>query len=145
MALKSATIPAILVFTLVSTGPSLAQQTILPGYWESTSQANLLGRSDPKTERRCITADKVADYFSGPSTSHYTCTYSSQKIHGGVADMVGQCVDRHGTSFNIVLHGTYSAESFHMDARFALANLPMFNGTATTDAHRLSADCPAAP
>jgi hypothetical protein len=127
---------------LLAASPALAQRTILPGYWESTSQANLLGKGDPKTERRCITADKVSAYMGGPSTGHYTCTYSSKTIQGGVADFKGQCVDKHGTSFDVAMHGTYSPEAFHLDARFALPNLPMFSGTATTDAHRISGDCP---
>ena len=128
---------------LLAASPALAQQTILPGYWESTSQANMLGKGDPKTDRRCITPDQVNAYMSGPSTSHYTCTYSSKAIHGGVAEFKGQCVDKHGTSFDVGMRGTYSPEAFHMDARFALPNLPMFSGTATTDAHRISAECPA--
>jgi Protein of unknown function (DUF3617) len=130
---------------ILSAGPALAQQTILPGYWESTSSSRTsLSKSDPKTERRCITPDKVNAYLSGPSTSHYTCTYSSRTIQGGVADFKGQCVDKHGTSFDVAMHGTYSPEAFHLDARFVLPNLPMFGGSASTDAHRISADCPAA-
>jgi hypothetical protein len=127
---------------LLAASPAMAQQTILPGYWESTTQANLLGKGAPKTERSCITAEKVNAYLSGPSTSHYTCSYSSKTIQRGVADFKGQCVDKHGTSFDVAMHGTYSPEAFHMDGRFALPNLPMFSGTATTDAHRVSADCP---
>jgi len=127
---------------LLAAYPALAQQTILPGYWESTSQANLLGRGGPKTDRRCITADKVSAYISGPSTSHYTCSYSSKSIEGGVADFKGQCMDKHGSSFDVTIHGTYSPEAFHMDARFAMSSLPMLSGTATTDAHRISAECP---
>ncbi len=134
-------VSAAVVFLAASS--ALAPQTILPGYWESTSQANLLGKGAPKTERRCITADKVSAYLSGPSTSHYTCTYASKSIKGGVADFSGQCVDKHGTGVDVALHGTYSPEAFHMDARFALQNLPMLGGTASTDAHRISADCPA--
>ena len=126
---------------LLAASPALAQQTILPGYWESTSQANMLGKGDPKTERRCITADKLNAYMSGPSTSHYTCTYSSKTVHAGVADFKGQCVDKHGASFDVAMHGTYTPEAFHMDARLSLPNLPI-TGTATTDAHRISADCP---
>lgn len=128
---------------LLTVGSALAQPTILPGYWESTSQAYMLGKSDPKTERRCITADKVSAYLSGPSTSHYTCTYSSKTVQGGVADFRGQCVDKHGTAFDVAMHGTYSPEAFHLNARFALPNMPMLGGTASTDAHRISADCPA--
>ncbi len=135
-------VKALSAAVLLAAAPALAQQTILPGFWESTSQANMLGKGDLKTERRCITPDQVSAYMSGPSTSHYTCTYASRTVHGGVADFKGQCVDKHGTSFDVAMHGTYSPEAFHMDARFALPNLPMFSGTATTDAHRISADCP---
>jgi len=128
---------------VLAAAPAMAQQTILPGYWESTSQANLLGRGEPKTERRCITADKVSAFVSGLSTGHYTCTYSSKSVKGGVADFKGQCVDKHGTRFDVAMHGAYAPEAFHMDARLELPHLPMFSGTATTDAHRISADCPA--
>jgi hypothetical protein len=122
--------------------PAFAEAPIKPGYWESTNVASLIGPGTPKTERRCITADKVDEYLSGPSTSHYHCTYSRKSIAGGVADFKGQCVDKHGTAFNVALHGTYSGEAFHMDATLSLPNLPI-NGSATTDAHRISATCPA--
>jgi len=138
MSLKTAT----LAFVALFAGPALAQQTILPGYWESTSQATLLSRGDPKVERRCLTAEQVEEFLSHPSTSRYTCTYTTHSVHGGVAHMEGQCVDRHGTSFNVAWQGAYKPESFHLDARLSLPNLAMFNGSASIDAHRISADCP---
>ncbi len=131
-----------LPLVLVAGSALAAEKTILPGYWESVSEANLMGRSTPKTERRCITADKVAQFISTPSTGHYTCTYAKKSVSGGKADFQGQCVDKHGNAFDIVMQGTYAAEHFHMAARFSLPNLPMFGGTASTDAKRISAECP---
>lgn len=130
---------------LLAAVPALAQQTILPGYWESTSTSQTsFSKGEPKTERRCITPDKVEAFFSAPSNSHYTCTYDKRTIHGGVADFRGQCVDKHGTTFEVTMHGTYSPEAFHLDARFALPNVPMLGGSGSIEAHRLGADCPAA-
>jgi hypothetical protein len=132
---------AALVLTLALAGPAAAQQTILPGYWESTSQVSVLGPGAPKTERRCITAEKVAGFLTGFSNSRYTCTYTNRSVHNGVADLQGQCVDKHGATFNAALRITYAPESFHAEARLSLPNLPI-TGSASTDAHRLSADCP---
>jgi hypothetical protein len=53
-------------------------------------------------------------------------------------------VDRNGIRMKVDIHGDYTPESFHLKAKLLanLAGLPI-EGTATTNAHRISADCPA--
>jgi hypothetical protein len=122
--------------------PAAAATTILPGYWESVNHVQVLMTKD-STDRKCITPEQVESYLSGPSNNHYTCTYTSRSVGGGAVHLAGQCVDS-GVHFNVVLNGTYTPESFHLKAKLDgnLSGLPL-SGFATTDAHRLSADCPA--
>jgi len=129
----------ILAFALSAT-PVLAKTTILPGLWESTSTSNFIVESKPRTERRCITPDKVDQYLNNPSTSHYKCSYSKRVVADGKADFIGQCFDKHHHAFDVSLHGEYAPEAFHIRASFIPIGLP-FGGTAQTVAHRIG-DCP---
>ena len=124
--------------------PAAAATTILPGYWESANHLQLLMTKD-STDRKCITPEQVENYLTGPSNSHYTCTYTSRTVGGGTVHLAGECVDRNGIHMNVDLHGTYSPEAFHLKANFManLGGMPL-QGSATTDARRLSADCPTA-
>lgn len=118
--------------------PVLAEPTIEPGYWESTSTTPLAA---PKTERRCITADKVEQYLRAPSNSHYQCTYSQSRVRAGKVDLIGQCKDKHGRVFEVAINGVYTPETFSLSAQLSLPNLPL-GVTATTKAHRISPTCP---
>jgi hypothetical protein len=126
---------------LVAT-PVAAKTTILPGLWESTSTSSFIVDSKPKTERRCITPDKVDQYINSPSTSHYHCAYTKHVVADGRADFVGQCFDKHHRTYEVSLHGEYAPEAFHIKASFMPNGLP-FGGTAQTVAHRIG-DCPGA-
>lgn len=127
---------------LFAAPPALATGTILPGYWESRNNATFIIKVPEKVEKRCIKPEQVDAYLSGPSTSHYKCKYASRTIGEGTAHFQGQCVDKHGRAFDVELNGTYAPEHFRMRAEFKPVGLPI-TGTATTDAHRVAAECPA--
>ena len=122
--------------------PALAEHPILPGYWESTSRATFIIDQPPKTDRRCLTEETVDQYMSSPSTSHYKCSYTKKSVANGKADFEGQCHDKHGRTFLISIQGTYGPDHFRMKATFGVPNLPI-SGGALTEAHRISATCPA--
>lgn len=136
-------LPPLALAMLALAMPAAAATTILPGYWESANHLQLLVTKD-STDRKCITPEQVESYLTGPNNSHYTCTYTNRTVGGGHVRLVGECVDKSGIHMNVVLAGTYTPESFQLKAKFEanLAGLPM-QGSATTDAHRLSAECPA--
>ena len=119
-----------------------AKETILPGYWESRNNATFIIKTPEKVERRCIKPEQVDAYLSGPSTSHYKCDYASKTVVDGAVHFRGQCKDKHGRAFEVEINGAYAPEHFTMGAKFKPAGVPIY-GTATTDAHRLSAECPA--
>ncbi len=127
---------------LSATTPALAESPILPGYWESDNSSDLLIRQQ-STDRKCITASQVETYLSGPANKHYTCTYNHRSIGGGAVKLAGQCVDNNGMKMDVAIAGTYAPESFHLRAQLhtKFATLPIA-GSASIDAHRLSAECP---
>ncbi len=131
----------ILALALAAPPAQARTSTILPGYWESTSTSYFIIRSKPKTERRCLTPDKVEQYLTNPSTSHYHCNYSRKAVGDGKVEFVGQCFDKHHNAFDVAIHGDYAPEAFHVSAHFSPTGLPI-GGSATTTAHRLG-DCPA--
>jgi len=123
--------------------PTLAATTILPGFWESKNHSELLTTQD-STDRKCITPAQVESYLSGPANNHYTCTYDHRSVGDGEVKLAGRCVDNNGMKMDVAIAGTYTPESFHLKAqlRTKFASLPIA-GSASIDAHRLSAECPA--
>jgi hypothetical protein len=115
---------------------------ILPGYWESTDKVTS-PIQDSKTSRKCITAAQIESYLSGPVNNHYSCHYTSRKIEGGTFSMAGDCVDSSGLPAKVQLSGVYTDTSFTVNGRIRLmvGGLPI-PVSASTEAHRLSAECP---
>jgi len=123
--------------------PALAGTTILPGFWESKNHSELLITQD-STDRKCITPAQVETYLSGPANNHYVCTYDHRFVGDGAVKLAGHCVDNNGMKMDVAIAGDYTPESFHLKAqlRTKFASLPIA-GSASIDAHRLSAECPA--
>jgi hypothetical protein len=65
-------------------------------------------------------------------------------MDGGTFSMVGDCVDNNGIPAKIAVSGVYTETSFTMNGRIRImiGGLPI-PVSASTDAHRISADCPA--
>lgn len=124
-------------------GPALSAPTILPGYWESQNKVSF-PVSDETTSRQCITADKVDQFLSGPSSRNYKCTYAKSQVRNGSVQATGQCIDKNGMNSTIDVRGVYTPTTFKLDAELKVnvggLGIPV---RASTDAHRLSADCPA--
>ncbi len=132
--------------------PRLAEaqdDPILPGYWDSNESYSVLF-SGGGHDRKCLTKPLIEKFISAPSLKRYDCTYASRSLHDGHAQFSGgACYSHKGRKVlsGVALRGTFSPESFHLDARFDLmvsagVGLP---GTASIDAHRISADCPVPP
>jgi|APCry1669190591_1035303.scaffolds.fasta_scaffold67742_2 hypothetical protein len=117
-----------------------ADQTILPGYWSSKNSTTFIITKSSE-DRRCITASQVATYITGPSNRHYKCTYGERSVGDGKLALKGQCVDKHGTAYDVSISGAYTPEWFKLKAHFSLSGLPI-GGSATTEAHRISEACP---
>ena len=121
----------------------LRHTPILPGYWESTDTVTSPIRQ-AKTSRKCITRDQIQSYLTGPVNNHYRCHYTDQKIGKSEFSMSGDCVDSSGIPAKVAMQGVYSETSFSVNARVRLmiGGLPI-PVNASTDAHRISAECPA--
>ena len=119
---------------------------ILPGYWESNESYSVLF-SGGGHDRKCLTRPLIEKFISAPSLKRYDCTYASRSLHDGHAEFRGgACYSHKGRRVlsAVALRGTFSPESFHLDARFDLmvsagVGLP---GSASIDAHRIAAECP---
>ncbi|HUO23151.1 MAG TPA: DUF3617 family protein [Caulobacteraceae bacterium] len=123
---------------------SLAAETspILPGYWESTDTVTSPIQQS-KTSRKCITADQIESYLTGPVNNHYRCRYNDRKLDGHNFSMTGDCVDSSGIPAKVAIEGVYTPTSFTMNGRIRIVigglGIPV---SASTDAHRISAECP---
>ena len=126
-----------------SAGAATAETTILPGYWESANHLSFVLEQD-STSRKCITPAQVENYLAGPANNHYSCVYEHRQIGEGAVHLAGQCTDNNGMKMDVAIAGTYTPESFHLKAQLhtKFATLPIA-GSASIDAHRLSAECPA--
>jgi hypothetical protein len=122
--------------------PALAQTPIAPGWWETTNTV-LSPLHSAKTERRCIRPADVAKFMEGPGNHIYHCTYPTKVFRDGRIRLKGSCKSRDGAPFPIEGTGTYSRESFHLEAvahpAIGPITLPV---RAATDAHRLAEACP---
>jgi|APTNR8051073442_1049403.scaffolds.fasta_scaffold16786_2 hypothetical protein len=118
-------------------------QTILPGYWEYTSQIRF-GVSSSDTENRCVRQNEINRFFNGPSNRHYTCDYPTRVVNNGRMRFEGTCRDRRGRTVGVVAAGTYSPTEFQMQAELDTRVLGItVRPTGTIRARRLSATCPA--
>lgn len=123
--------------------PLAIASPILPGLWESTDTVTS-PIQESKTSRKCITEAQIESYLTGPVNNHYACHYKDKKIGAGTFSMVGDCVDNNGLPAKVAVSGVYTETSFTMNGRIRImiGGLPI-PVSASTDAHRISAECPA--
>lgn len=126
-------------------GPAAAQpEAIAPGYWETTNQV-VSPLHSTKVERRCIRPQDVARFMEGPSNHIYHCTYPTRLVGDGTIRLKGSCATRDGAPIPVSGQGTFTRDSFHMDAQAAIQFGPLtIPAHAVTDARRLGPDCPTA-
>jgi hypothetical protein len=145
MTLKSpfAFLPLAAALSLAS--PVAAQDTIKPGYWESTNR--LLSPIRTKSvEMRCITPADVEKFMMGPSNRHYACTYPVKTFSGGKILLKGTCHSKKGRKVEVSGSGAYSPTTFKLTATVATEFLGIpVAGKASTDARRIADDCPPPP
>lgn len=122
--------------------PAFAADSILPGYWETTSRVTAPIASST-TEKRCIAPADVAKFMEGPSNRHYACTYPTREISGGKIVLKGQCVAKNGQQIAVQGQGDYTPTSFHLAAEIQTNFYGLtISGKADTDAKRLGDTCP---
>lgn len=128
--------------SLILSGGAMAQDSIRPGYWESTERVTAPIKS-LKTEQRCVTPDDIAKFMSCYINHHYQCTCPQQVIGAGRIAFKGLCVDHNGQRVTIQGSGDFTTTTLHLSAiaGFRLLGLP-FEAEAATSAHRLGDICP---
>ncbi|HEY2750582.1 DUF3617 domain-containing protein [Phenylobacterium sp.] len=127
---------------LVAAWPAAAQNSISPGYWETTNKVTSPFPTR-KTERRCIKPQDVAKFMQGSINHIYTCTYPTREIESGKIRLEGTCSTRDGPAIPISGQGTFTSDALHIEARI----VPQIGGLsvpvrASTDAKRLADTCP---
>jgi hypothetical protein len=128
----------------VLAGPAAAaaQTTILPGYWETTSQI-VSPFPTTKTERRCIRPEDVDKVLAGSPNHNYTCTYPTKDIHGGKIRLEGSCKTKNSDPVPVSSEGVYTKESLRLDAyvkaKVGGLTIPVH---ARTSGKRLGDTCP---
>lgn len=137
--------PLILTAALGAFALPAKASPILPGWWESTDTITS-PIQQTSTSRKCITEAQIESYLTGPVNNHYACRYKAKKISDGAFSMMGDCVDHNGIPVKVSVAGVYTDTSFTMNGRIRLiiGGLPI-PVSASTDAHRISADCPPPP
>lgn len=132
-----------LALAAASSAPAAEPNAIAPGYWETTNKVLSPFRTT-KVERRCIRPQDVAKFMNGPSNHIYTCTYPTRVVNQGSIHLKGSCASRDGKPLPISGEGTFTRDTFHMDAHVGAQLGPLqIPVHAVSDARRLSAECPA--
>jgi hypothetical protein len=138
---------AAIALALLLATPAVARQPatpIKPGYWESTSQVTSPFPAGGKTERKCIKAEDIDKFMGGAPNRHYTCTYPTKVISGGKIKLEGTCQTKNSDPVPVSGEGTYTPDSFDLDARISASvggvTLPI---RAKTSARRIADACPA--
>lgn len=117
---------------------------VAPGLWETTTVMTSPFHSE-KTEQRCVKPADVVKFMQ-PCNHHYDCEYAIREIADGHIVLKGQWVGKKDKQVvEVAGSGAYTRTTLHATAQMhtRLLGLPI-SGRATTDAHRLSAECPAA-
>ena len=143
--MRSPRLATVVVLAVTASAAAAAAQpnSIAPGYWETTNHV-VSPFPSSKVERRCIRPQDVAKFMEGPSNHIYHCTYPTRVIGPGTIRLQGSCAAKDGKPIPISGEGTFTQDSFHMDAHVAIPLGPVsVPGHAVTDAHRLGPDCPA--
>lgn len=124
----------------------IASTTLLPGLWEF--QSSLAGMSG-KSETKCLTKAQVDRFLTDPSNRHYDCDVSEREVGAGKVRLKGVCANRKHAEqkIGVSLAGTYAPETFSLKGTalpriFGGIEVPV---AASVTAHRVSADCSAAP
>ena len=127
---------------LCAAGSPARAAPIQPGWWESTDTITS-PFAQTTTSRKCITPEQIESYLTGPVNNHYSCRYTDKTIGDGTFSMTGDCVDHSGIPAKVAVHGVYTDTSFSMSGRMRVVigglAIPV---SASTDAHRISAECP---
>lgn len=115
---------------------------IRPGYWESTNRVQFFVRST-STERKCLREEDIEKFFSGPSNRHYRCEYPTRVVANGQARFDGVCTDKRGRKAYVTASGTYTPDSFRLNARIrtSIIGVPI-TPTGTMEARRIGDTCP---
>src|ERR1700756_5775768 len=139
--------PLLLALAIAAAAGAAAAQpkAISPGYWETNNQG-VSPMHSSKVERRRIKPQDVAKFMEGPSNHIYHCTYPTRVVNEGTIRLKGSCATRDGRPIPVEGEGTFTEDTFHMDAHVAAQMGPLTIPVhAVTDAKRLGPDCPAAP
>jgi hypothetical protein len=144
MSMRPQSLAAGLAALALSAGPAGAQpNAISPGYWETTNQV-VSPMHSTKVERRCIRPSDVAKFMEGPSNHIYHCTYPTRVVSDGTIRLKGSCATRDGKPIPVSGQGTFTEDTFHMEAQVAAQFGPLTIPVhAISDAKRLAPDCPA--
>ena len=135
------------ILAIWPTAASAVGSPVLPGYWDSTETYSVI-LSGGGHDRKCLTSAQVMQFLAAPQTKHYQCNYASRSVEDGrIAFEGGSCYSHSGRLVlsRVAVDGRYAPESFRMQFRFHYMVSPTLGGpgTATIEAHRLSAECPA--
>lgn len=108
-----------------------------PGWWEFKTK--VLGLT-VESDKRCIDAEDVAKFMTGPCNRHHTCTYPVKEFANGKALFDGYWQDKKGRRAKVRATGNYTLKTFNLDAKGTTTQgIPM---AATMNARWLSATCP---
>jgi len=143
--LQAAAVAALALTAAGGAAAAAELNAIAPGYWETDNQL-VSPIHQSKVERRCIHPQDVAKFMNGPQNHIYTCTYPTRIIGEGTIRLQGSCATKTGRPVPVSGEGTFTRDTFHMDAHVQAQMGPLpLPLHAVTDAHRLSAVCPAEP
>lgn len=136
---------AVAAACLAGPGAAATPTTILPGYWETTSQV-ISPFPTSKTERRCIRPQDVDKFIAGSPNHNYTCTYPTKQIGDGKIRLGGSCKTKNSGPVPITGEGVYTEETLRLDAhvraKIGAVTIPVH---ARTSGKRISETCPAEP
>jgi hypothetical protein len=139
--MKTAT-PLILAAAVALAAPAVAQTSIQPGYWETTSRV-ISPVPTRKTEKKCIRAEDIDKFIGGAPNRHYTCTYPTREIAGGKIRLAGSCKTKNSAPVPVTGEGVYTSDTLRLDARvqakLGALTVPVH---ARTEARRISDVCP---
>ena len=108
--------PLVLAAAAAIAAPALAQTTIAPGYWETTSKV-ISPVPTSKTERKCIRPEDIDKFIGGAPNRHYTCTYPTREVANGKIRLAGSCKTKNSAPVPISGEGVYTRDTLRLDAR----------------------------
>jgi hypothetical protein len=137
--------PLLLAAAAAVAAPAVAQTTIEPGYWETTSKV-ISPVPTSKTERRCIRPQDIDKFIGGSPNRHYTCTYPTREVANGKIRLAGSCKTKNSAPVPISGEGVYTRDTLRLDARVEAKigglTVPV---RARTEGKRIGDTCPEPP